>query len=117
MDIPDPLPDHDPITGATDKHCDKFIDLANELGLTRAQVAIVCGTIWANHAIATGVTRARGHLLVDNFWAWREAQPVSDHVLVKLQPECEHDWQTFTGPHIDGEAKVCVKCGRLPERD
>jgi len=26
----------------------------------------------------------------------------------------DHNWQTFTGPHISGEAVLCVVCGAIP---
>jgi hypothetical protein len=29
----------------------------------------------------------------------------------------EHDWQTFTGPHIEGAAVICSGCGRLSTPD
>ena len=62
---------------------DRFIKLANRLKLSREEMTTVCGTLYSNHAVVTGVSRERAHKLVDVFWDWRGAEPPSPKVLVK----------------------------------
>lgn len=114
-----PIPSGDPITGANDEHCDRFVALGDELGLTRDQMVVICGTLFANHAIATGVQLEQGHQLVEGFWAWRQRRPVNERALVKAETPAPPAWLVvgarvrFKNPAIAQDLYTVVSVGRL----
>jgi len=62
---------------------DEFVRLGNQLGLTRIEMATVCGALFANHAVASGVEIERAHAIVDAFWEMRSVSPSGPHILVR----------------------------------
>lgn len=70
------------VGATTEWACDRFVQLGNELGLTRKEMATVCGTLFLNHAVVTGVPEGRSHLLVQTFYNWRQKDPPKDRCLV-----------------------------------
>jgi hypothetical protein len=72
-------------------------------------------------AVVAAYLKARAEPRTDDGWptpqAWAR-QAWAAVLLAELEGDtCEHDMQTFAGEAIDGEAVVCVKCGRVGEGD
>lgn len=68
-----------------DGMCDSMIEHADTLGLTPRQMAVVCGTLFMNHALATNVSLRRLHSLVDVMWYLRRGQSPHHTLLVKAR--------------------------------
>lgn len=61
---------------------DRFVVLGTELGLSREEMASVCGALAANHMIATGVSEERAPRVMVAMYRWRRGRGVNAKLLV-----------------------------------